>query len=311
MLENNRSTESRQVSPALREVVLGFFMSVRSRGLTLYVQREMMRVYVMRTHINPTRNYPMLMYNSAAETLVTDSRALRDFATPRPMGRFHHTTPFADFAYQVEQQVQRAGFSLGMTEYAVSKDGNKMFGMIELEPMTGELITADEWRMQIGLRSSHDQSLPMGLTMGTRVMVCSNLAFSGALGNWRTKNTTEIAQRLPHIIADAVSRLPAMIQHEGARRDAYKLRELKPRHGDAALVEVYRRGGFTAAQLGTAIDQWHEPAHDDHAEDGYTVWRAFNAATQALKPTGVNNNMNLVRERSMIATSFFDEVVGL
>lgn len=253
----------------------------------------------------------MLMYKSAAETLVTSSAALRDFATPRPLGRFHATTPFSEFAERVEQQVQRAGFSLGMTEYAVSKDGNKMFGMIELEPMTGDLITADEWRMQIGLRSSHDQSLPMGLTMGTRVMVCSNLAFSGALGNWRTKNTTEINQRLPSIISEAVSRLPVMIQQENQRRDAYHLRELKPRHGDAALVEVYRRGGFTAAQLGTAIDQWHAPLHEEHAQDGFTVWRAFNAATQALKPTGINNNMNLVRERSMIATSFFDEVVGL
>lgn len=253
----------------------------------------------------------MLMYNSANETLVTSAQALREFATPAPMGRFHAVTPFHEFAERVEAQVQRAGFSLGASEYAVSKDGNKMFGMIELAPLTGELITADEWRMQIGLRSSHDQTLPMGLTMGTRVMVCSNLAFSGSLGNWKTKNTTEISHRLPSIIADAVSHLPAMIQQEGVRRDAYHLRELKPRHGDAALVEVYRRGGFTAAQLAVAIDQWHEPAHDDHAQDGFTVWRAFNAATQALKPTGANNNMNLVRERSMIATSFFDEVVGL
>jgi hypothetical protein len=251
------------------------------------------------------------MYNSANEIRVTNAAALAQFATPAPMGRFHRTTPFVDFATLVEDRVSRSGFEIASSEYAVSKDGDKMFGIIELAPLEGELITAAEWRMQIGVRGSHDQSLPMGLTMGSRVMVCSNLAFSGALGNWHTKNTTEIQQRLPVIVADAVSRLPAMIQQEGARRDAYHLRELKPRHGDAALVEVYRRGGFTSAQLTTAIDQWHEPAHDDHAQDGFTVWRAFNAATQALKPTGANNNMNAVRERSMIATKFFDEVVGL
>lgn len=254
-----------------------------------------------------------LIYNSANEVKVVGAQALRQFATPAPRGRFHRTTPFSLFAEQVETAVERSGFEIATSEYAVAKDGDKMFGMIELAPraVEGELITADEWRMQIGLRSSHDQSIPMGLTMGSRVLVCSNLCFSGELGKWSTKNTTYLQDRLPLIISDAVGHLPQMIQREGDRRDAYKLRELKPRHGDAALVEVFRRNGLTAAQLGRAIEQWHEPARDEHAQDGFNVWRCWNAVTEALKPTGANNNMLAVRERSMIATGFFDEVVGL
>ena len=251
-----------------------------------------------------------LIYNSANETKVIGAQALRQFATPAPLGRFHKPTPFVDFAELVEHRLGRQ-FDIALSEYAVSKDGNKMFGMIELAPLEGELITADEWRMQIGVRSSHDQSLQTGLTMGTRVLVCSNLCFTGDIGRWDTKNTTYKMDRLPLLVEDAVAKLPQFIQREGARRDAYKLRELKPRIGDAALVEVYRRGGLTSAQLGRAIDQWHEPEHAEHAQDGHNVWRAWNAVTEALKPTGANNNMELVRQRSMVATKFFDEVVGL
>lgn len=251
-----------------------------------------------------------LIYNSSNEQKVVGAQALRQFATPAPRGRFHKPTSFADFAELVEHRVERAGFRIDSSEYAVSNDANRMFGMIEIA-REGDYISADEWRYQIGLRSSHDQSLPMGLTMGTRVLVCSNLCFSGDFGRLDTKNTTYKLDRLPLLVEDAITRLPALMQREEQRRDAYKMRDLKPRIGDAALVEVYKRGGLTAAQLGRAIDQWNAPPHEEHAQDGYNVWRCWNAVTEALKPTGATNNMNLVRERSMIATGFFDEVCSL
>ena len=71
------------------------------------------------------------------------------------------------------------------------------------------------------------------------------------------------------------------------------------------------QGAFTAAQLGRAIQQWDEPSHPEHAEDGHTVWRLFNAATEALKPTGDRINHDLVRQRSERISGFLDEVAAL
>jgi hypothetical protein len=49
----------------------------------------------------------------------------------------------------------------------------KMFGVLDLETeMHG-------CRFAIGLRNSHDKSMRLGLTVGYRVFVCSNMAFSG------------------------------------------------------------------------------------------------------------------------------------
>ena len=58
-------------------------------------------------------------------------------------------------------------------EYAVSADGMKMFGVLDLATeMAG-------CRFSIGLRNSHDKSMRLAMTCGYRVFVCSNMAFAG------------------------------------------------------------------------------------------------------------------------------------
>jgi hypothetical protein len=76
----------------------------------------------------------------------------------------------------VQALVETLGFRhIGVVhdEYAVSPDGMKMFGVLDLE--TG----FEGCRFAIGLRNSHDKSFRLSCTVGVRVFVCENLAFSG------------------------------------------------------------------------------------------------------------------------------------
>jgi hypothetical protein len=76
----------------------------------------------------------------------------------------------------VEALIETLGFRhIGVVgeEYAVSFDGMKMFGVIDLESQM------EGCRFSIGLRNSHDKSFRLALTVGYRVFVCSNMAFSG------------------------------------------------------------------------------------------------------------------------------------
>jgi hypothetical protein len=78
----------------------------------------------------------------------------------------------------VQALVETLGFRhIGVVqdEYAVSPDGMKMFGILDLET---EMHGA---RFSIGLRNSHDKTMRLALTCGYRVFVCSNMAFSGDL----------------------------------------------------------------------------------------------------------------------------------
>jgi hypothetical protein len=58
-------------------------------------------------------------------------------------------------------------------EFAVTEDGNKMFGLMELDQtFTGA-------RFALGLRNSHDKTMRLALTVGYRVFVCDNMSFHG------------------------------------------------------------------------------------------------------------------------------------
>ena len=76
----------------------------------------------------------------------------------------------------VEKLIEALSFrQIGVVreEYAVSADGMKMFGVMDLSS------GFDGCRFAIGLRNSHDKSFRLSCTVGLRVFVCENLAFHG------------------------------------------------------------------------------------------------------------------------------------
>jgi hypothetical protein len=58
-------------------------------------------------------------------------------------------------------------------EYAVSEDGMKLFGVLELE------LGFEGARFALGIRNANDKSMRLALTVGYRVFVCDNMAFHG------------------------------------------------------------------------------------------------------------------------------------
>jgi hypothetical protein len=75
-----------------------------------------------------------------------------------------------------EIQVETLGFRhIGIVhdEYAVSPDGMKVFGVLDLA------TEMEGCRFSIGLTNSRDKSMRLAMTCGYRVFVCSNMAFSG------------------------------------------------------------------------------------------------------------------------------------
>jgi len=76
----------------------------------------------------------------------------------------------------VQALIETLGFRhIGVVqdEYPVSTDGMRMFGVLDLE--TG----MHGCRFSIGIRNANDKSLRLAMTVGYRVLVCDNMAFSG------------------------------------------------------------------------------------------------------------------------------------
>src|SRR5437016_9326955 len=93
--------------------------------------------------------------------------------TTPPSTATHRPVPHAEV---IEALIETLGFRhIGVVteEYAVSKDGMKMFGVLDLDTgMPG-------CRFSIGVRNAHDKSMRLAAVVGVRVLVCENMAFSG------------------------------------------------------------------------------------------------------------------------------------
>ena len=102
----------------------------------------------------------------------------------------------------VEALVETLGFrQIGVIreEYAVSGDGMKMFGVLDLA--TG----FEGCRFSIGLRNSHDKSFRLAITVGVRVLVCENMAFSGDFTPVLAKHSKNFS--LPDSLSVGVDRM--------------------------------------------------------------------------------------------------------
>ena len=255
-----------------------------------------------------------MIYPSSTNTEYSREQ-LGVIATPPPMGSRHYPYSFQEFVETIYHGLDIQGIEVVGEEFVTSHENMRLFGALELEMpvMEGEYIPADgkDHRIVLGLRGSHDQSITRGLALGSQVFICSNLCFSGNLGNIATKQTTNIGARLPGLIRNAIEMIPAEAERNVVRFDRYRNSEIPQHAGDAALVEIFRRGGLSGSQLGKAVREWDTPSHPEHGEQGFSIWKLFNACTEAVKPGGANSNPETVYERTGNISSYLDSIVGL
>src|SRR5688500_16622415 len=113
---------------------------------------------------------------SESVLIASDRKITRDELTlmPTPAGTAtHKPIPHIEVVNALIETLGFRHIAVLRDEYAVSRDGMKMFGVIELDQgMHGA-------RFALGVRNSHDKTFRLAITVGYRVFVCENLAFSG------------------------------------------------------------------------------------------------------------------------------------
>lgn len=93
---------------------------------------------------------------------------------PVPEGtKTHQPLSHFEIVEALEEALSFRSVLVKRDEYAVSPDGMKMFGVMDLNHGFEDAC------FSIGLRNSNDKSMRLALTAGYRVFVCDNMAFSG------------------------------------------------------------------------------------------------------------------------------------
>lgn len=160
-------------------------------------------------------------------------------------------------------------------EYAVSEDGMKLFGVLDLES------GFDGARYTLGLRNANDKSMRLALTVGYRVFVCDNMAFHGDF-------TPVLAKHSKHFnLVDAIDiglgRMQRNFEPMRKQVEGWRAAQLTD---DAAKLIIYRafvEGDFDAPKhLVRAVhENYFNPSHTEFASR--TIWSLTNAFTSALK----------------------------
>jgi hypothetical protein len=201
-----------------------------------------------------------------------------DLATvpvPEPTESYQ-PVPYGRFIEEVELHVPRFGLTVQSSAFALAREGGQMFGVLTC--VNGK--PAADYTLAIGVRNSYDRSLAVGLTLGSRVFCCDNLAFSGEVAMHR-KHTVNVFRDLPDLIYRMLSQVSSMRERNDGEIAAMKVRELPPAHAHHLMVEAIRANVLPASRLPKVMEAWDEPRHEEFAPR--TAWSLFNAFTEVQK----------------------------
>lgn len=187
----------------------------------------------------------------------------------------HKPVPHAEIIQTLIESLWLRHLRVVDDQYAVTPGGMRLFGVIAID--------AEETgvRFVIGVRNSHDKSFSLGLTVGYKVFVCDNLAFTGDFTPVTRKHTANFEP--VEVIDAAVGRMQR--HFEPMKRQIEVWRNHSVSDNDARLL-VYRafvEGKLPVTRrLAPVVHRlYFEPQHEEFKPR--TVWSLSNAFTSAFK----------------------------
>ncbi len=160
-------------------------------------------------------------------------------------------------------------------EYAVSKDGMKMFGVLDLE------TTFDGCRFAIGVRNSNDKSMRLAMTVGYHVLVCDNMAFHGDFTPVLAKHTKRLS--LIDALSIGVDRMQRNFEPMRQQVEAWKATQLQDEAAKLVIYRAFVEGKLEVPKhLATVVHgRYFNP--EESAFTPRTAWSLSNAFTGAIK----------------------------
>ena len=225
--------------------------------------------------------------------------AVQNSTTPEPQDT-HYPIPHARILELAVQGLSQQGLGVINSEHALSKDGMRYFGLLQLASHNRD----SDFGLVAALRNTHDKSFAASMALGSRVFVCDNLAFSGEVTCAR-KHTRFAMMDLPRLVNDALGRLGTLKRSQELRIEGYKAAELTDDKAYATIVRASLAKVLPNAKIKDVVEQWHEPEHEEFAPR--TGWSLFNGFTEVLKGYSVEQ----IPARTQVLHGILDSTCGL
>jgi len=200
---------------------------------------------------------------------------------PMPIRRSgtHYPIRHADLVDLTAGFASECGLRIDWEDHATSHENCRYFGMFGLAGGDGA-AESDRYGLVLGLRNSHDCSMTCGLSLGSHVFVCDNLAFSGEVSIMR-RHTRHIMRDLPQLVLGAVNKIAEKRFEMATRYERYQETPVTDRDAHDLIIRAIDSKIVGSTRIADVLKEWREPSHEDFRPR--TAWSLFNAFTEALK----------------------------
>jgi hypothetical protein len=233
---------------------------------------------------------------------------LATLPTPKATATWY-PTPHSDVAHAAVSTLQDAGYSIRSERWTLSKGDSRLFGVIDLSlPLSRWDSPGRGASVSLGIRNGLDRRISHGVCAGSKVFVCSNLAFSGDIV-FRRKHTRHGLSDFRGQISEAIERLPAYQSAESARIESWMNYELSTEQADALTLALFESGTIGLRQFKPVMEELRNPTFDDFAGK-LTVWSLFNRITTALRTRASQRAIEHATETSQLVRQL-DQIIDV
>jgi hypothetical protein len=201
---------------------------------------------------------------------------LQTLATPEPTDT-HVPVPHATLIETILESLAYRQLEVMRDEYAVTGDGMRLFGFLELN------IERDGIRLALVLRNSHDKSVSLGMLRGYRTFCCDNLAFHGEFTAIARKHTKHVD--LTEVVGIGVDRVQRHFVKIQETLDAWRGYELPDAHAKAIIYDAFiERKLRVPKKLASAVHRnYFDPRHEEfRPRTFYSLSQAFTSSFKEL-----------------------------
>lgn len=240
--------------------------------------------------------------------MIEDVALLDDVTLPERT-RTYTPVGYTELIAMAEDALNLRDFDMTPNKIELAKDGQQMFGTWVVTPQDADDGTEGYQRV-LGIRSSYDKSLPCGFVMGVRIMVCSNLQFSGQYKTTR-RHTGNILEDLPwdvhKLVSNGLSGYSADIEFLESSKEVMLDRRLGGRPGvrvNDFIVRSMEKNVINSSQIGRVVSEFSSPSFEAFGDHAGSLYNLHNAFTHVIKRV---NPMTLVPKTATLTQMVKDE----
>ena len=183
--------------------------------------------------------------------------------------------------------------------YDLTGGGDNMFASYTVRG--SELAPNPDATYQIGFRNSIAKQMAIGITVGTHVMVCSNMCFSGDYITFRKHTSGLDLDEMFGITISAVRRIKDRLTEMMYWQDCLRMHYVTPDDVKCLTYDAMDKGVFAPSKFNKFKESWKNEAK----LHGPSLYAWHGANTRVLR----ENSMSIVAQRTPILNQIADDYV--